>query len=257
MQKLYEVMKRWGLTISITKTKMMAVGSREAQECRLSANGEEVEVVGEFKYLGSILNSDGSGKRDIEEPIAKASRAYGLLKPSVFSNKSLSLKTKRMVYKATVLSTLFYGSETWTTKRFLTRKLESFNNRCLRDILNINRAQQRTHHITSSEVRERIGLQQLIEEMIMERQIQWLGRLARMEEHRMPRQALFGQLRKTRPFHGVKMSWKDRVKRDMTSLRIFAHWFDMAQDRKKWYEKYHQSMERLVNDRLHREEAKR
>ena len=44
MQKLYEVMKRWGLTISTTKTKMMAEGSREAEECPLSVNGEEVEV---------------------------------------------------------------------------------------------------------------------------------------------------------------------------------------------------------------------
>ena len=69
----------------------------------------------------------------------------------------------------------------------------------------------------SRRVRERIGLQQLMEEMIMERQMQWLGHLARMEDHRMPIQALFRQLRKTRPFHGVKMRWKDRAKRDMTS----------------------------------------
>ena len=44
--------------------------------------------------------------------------------------------------------------------------------------------------------------------------------MVRMPDTRMPKQALFGYLKKARPFHGVKMRWKDRVRRDMTSLNI-------------------------------------
>ena len=51
----------------------------------------------------------------------------------MFRDKNLSLATKRLVYKAVVMATLLYRSETWTTKRDAVRKLEVFHNRCLRD----------------------------------------------------------------------------------------------------------------------------
>ena len=47
------------------------------------------------------------------ERIAKASKAFGALRMPVFRDSNLSLKTKRLVYKAVVL----YGSDTWTTRR--------------------------------------------------------------------------------------------------------------------------------------------
>ena len=62
--------------------------------------------------------------KEVKERIAKASRAFGVLKEPVFRDKNLSLATKRLVYKAVVLATLLYGSETWTTKRDAVRKLE-------------------------------------------------------------------------------------------------------------------------------------
>ena len=57
-------------------------------------------------------------------------------------NGSSSQKTKRMVYCAAVLGVLLYGAETWATKRVSTQKVEGFNNRCLRRIMNITRAEQ-------------------------------------------------------------------------------------------------------------------
>ncbi len=83
-----------------------------------------------------------------EERIAKAFRAFGALKEPVFRDKNLSLATKKLVYKAVVLATLLYGSETWTTKRDAVRKLEVFHNRCLRGILGISAMQQRMEHIS-------------------------------------------------------------------------------------------------------------
>ena len=65
------------------------------------------------------------------------------MKKPVFKDKNLSLKTKKLVYKAVVLDVLLYESETWTTKRDATKKLEVFHNRCLREILGITCAQQR------------------------------------------------------------------------------------------------------------------
>ena len=73
----------------------------------------------------------------------------------------------------------------------------------------------------------------------------------------MPKCALFGCLEKTRPCHGVKLRWKDRVKRDMVSLGMFSGWYEAAQDRKLWRNMYSDIVERSVEERIRRENERR
>ena len=59
--------------------------------------------------------------------------------------------------------------------------------------------------LRTSQMREMFGMKKLVGEMVMLRQMRWLGYLAKMDGSRMPKKALFGRLSKARPFHGVKM----------------------------------------------------
>ena len=70
--------------------------------------------------------------------------------------RQTSVPTKTLVYNAVVLGVLLYGSETWTTTRNITRKLDSFHNRCLRGILGITSEQQRMERITSIQIAKRL-----------------------------------------------------------------------------------------------------
>ena len=108
----------------------------------LRLDGGEVECVTEFKYLGSIVEAKGGIAQEVGERIAKTSKALCALWEPIFRDSSLSLRTKRNMYKAVVLGVLLYGSETWTTKRDAVRRLEVFHNRCLKRILGITTAQQ-------------------------------------------------------------------------------------------------------------------
>ena len=253
MLKLFEVTSRWDLTVSVPKTKVMVIGRGEEVQLPLQVGDIQLEAVSHFKYLGSILHQNGLSESDVKERIARASRTFGMLRKPIFNNKSLSVPTKRTVYRAVVLSTLLYGSEIWTTKRTLTQKLESFHNRCLRGIFGITRVQQHTERISSAHVRELFSMKEMIEELVMLRRMQWLGHLARMPDARMPKQILFGRLQRSRPFHGVRMRWKDRVKKDMVALTVLSHWYVAAQDRKLWHDRYCAGMERAVERRIVRE----
>ena len=131
----------WGLTVSIGKTKGMATGDnlREEDVAPVQVEGGEIEMVDHFTYLGSTLSRDGDVMEDVKCRIAKASRAFGCLRGAIFNNPMLSLTTKRMVYRAMVLSVLLYGAETWTLKAEHVRRLNTFHNRCVRTIPGITR----------------------------------------------------------------------------------------------------------------------
>ena len=100
----------------------------------ISIGGDTIESVPEFRYLGSIVEAHGEILKEVEDRIARASRAFGTLCRPVFQDNKLSLETKRMVYRAVVMGVLLYGAEAWENRRIVTKKLESFNNKCLRRI---------------------------------------------------------------------------------------------------------------------------
>ena len=133
------------------------------------------------------------------------------------------------------MGVLLYGAEAWVSKRAATRKLETFNNKCLRRILGIKKAQQRSGHITSAEVRRRFGMEEVLEDVVAAKRLHWAGHIARMEDCRMPKRLLFGWFPQKRPAHGTKRRWRDRVRKDMKCFGIEeSSWFHEAQDRRHW-----------------------
>ena len=66
MNALFSVTGRWGLTISAPKTKALVVSRTNSMIPELQFNSETVEMVNEFKYLGSVLHSNGLADVDIK-----------------------------------------------------------------------------------------------------------------------------------------------------------------------------------------------
>ena len=118
----------WGTTVNINKTKGMAVGCHleDSDVAPVQVEGGSIEMVEDFPYLGSNISSDGELKKEISCRIAKAARAFGSLRKSIFQDQNLSVSTKRAVYRAVVMSVLLYGAETWAIKAEHIRRLKSF-----------------------------------------------------------------------------------------------------------------------------------
>ena len=127
-------------------------------------------------------------------------------------DRDLKLETKRSDYQACVLSVLLYGSECWTPFNKHLRKLDAFYHRCIRTILGISNLQQWSQHITAFEIRQRWGDLETATDKVAKRRLEWLGHLACMPNHRIPKQALFGLLPQTHPRVGPRKRWRDVIR---------------------------------------------
>ena len=136
-----------------------------------------------------------------------------------------------MVYRSCVLSSLLYGSETWTPYARQERRMNSFHLRCLKRILGIC-WQQKVPHV---EVLRRAGLCS-IQATLAERRLKWLGHVHRMADSRLPKQVLYGELVQGKRKRGGQMKrFKAQVKLDLEVFGISpASWTQLAEDRSKW-----------------------
>ena len=72
-------------------------------------NGEPLEEVDYFKYLGSQVSADGGCERDVVHRMNEGYRTWGTLK-SLLSNRGLGIKIKKCLYEEVIVPTAFYGA---------------------------------------------------------------------------------------------------------------------------------------------------
>ena len=138
------------------------------------------------------------------------------LSKRVWENNKLTINTKMSVCNACVLSALLYRSETWTTYAHQERRLNNFHLRCLRRILGIS-WQDRVPNI---EVLRQVNTFSMFA-ILSQRRLRWLGHVHRMEDGRLPKDVLYGELATgARPIGPPKLRFKDVCKVDMKTAKI-------------------------------------
>jgi len=138
-------------------------------------------------YLGSNISRLGNCEKRCTLRIGKASSVFGRL-VNIWKSNSISLPVKVKLYESLVISTLLYGTELWPLPVTQMKKLEATHHKFQRRLLGITRKDQ----VRNEEIRKKTGLQELI---IKERRLRWLGHVLRMENSRIPRQAIQWELR--------------------------------------------------------------
>ncbi|VDO77485.1 unnamed protein product [Schistosoma margrebowiei] len=103
---------------------------------RITIDGEDLEDVKTFTYLGSIIDEHGGSDADVKARIQKAAAAYLQLK-NVWNPKQLSTHINVRIFNTNVKTVLLYGAETWRTKKAIIQKIRVIINSCLRKILRI------------------------------------------------------------------------------------------------------------------------
>ena len=237
--------KEYGLTISIKKTQVMGLNIPAPPE--LYIDNQLLEAVDIFPYLGSIIAANSSLDPEIKHRISKASSTLARLSKRVWENKKLTTATKMKVYQACVLSTLLYGSESWTTYTTQENCLEVFHMASLRRILGIKWQDK----VTNIKVLEESGMLSIHSHLI-KRRLRWIGHVRRMQDGRIPKDVMFGQLKEGKRRRGrPKLRHKDVIKRDLNKIKIdHTKWENEAADRKVWKSHCKEGIKTAECDRL-------
>ena len=126
----------------------------------------------------------------------------------------INLNTKMKFYNACVLYTLLYGAEYWSLTERDEARLDAFDMRCQRKILQITWLQHKTNHYVRS-----LTKQPQLTNIIRNRRLKWFGHVLRMDPGRIPRTLYLwdpthGKRKRGRP----RTMWKDVIQRDLKTL---------------------------------------
>ena len=112
LMKVKEESEKVGLKLNIQKTKIMAFGTITSWEI----DGETVETVSDFIYLGFKITADGDCSHEIKRCLLLGRKVMTNL-DSIFKSRDITLPTKVRLVKAMVFLVVMYGCESWTVKK--------------------------------------------------------------------------------------------------------------------------------------------
>ena len=112
LMKVKQEIEKVGLKLSIQKTKIMASGPITSWQI----DGETVETVSDFIFLGSKITADGDCSHEIIRLLFLGRKVMANL-DSILKSRYISLLTKVHLVKAMVFPVVMYGCESWTIKK--------------------------------------------------------------------------------------------------------------------------------------------
>ena len=121
MMKVKEESEKAGLKLNIQKTKIMASGSITSWEI----DGETMETVTDFIFLGSKITADGDCSHEIKRCLLLGRRAMTNL-DSILERRDITLSAKVHLVKAMVFPVVMYGCESWTVKKAERQRIDGF-----------------------------------------------------------------------------------------------------------------------------------
>ena len=112
LMKVKEESEKVGLKLNIQKTKIMAFSPITSWPI----DGETVETVTDFIFLGSKITTDGDCSHEMKRCLLLGRKAMTNL-DSVFKSRDITLPTKVHLVKGMVFPVVMYGCESWTIKK--------------------------------------------------------------------------------------------------------------------------------------------
>ena len=132
LMKLKEESKKSGLQLRIQKTKIMASDPITSWQI----NGETMETVRQFIFLGSKITADGDCSHEIKRCLLLGLKTMANL-DSILKSRVITLITNIHIVKAKVFPVVTYRCESWTIKKAECQRIDAFEMWCWRRLLTV------------------------------------------------------------------------------------------------------------------------
>ena len=132
LMKAKEESEKVGLKFNVQETKIMVSGPITS----FQTDGETMETVIDFVFLGSKITADGDCSHEIKRHLLLGRKAMTNI-DSIFKSRNITLPTKVYLVKTMVFLVVMYGYESWTIKKAEHRRTDAFELWCWRRLLRV------------------------------------------------------------------------------------------------------------------------
>ena len=167
LMKVKEESEKAGLKLNIQKTKIMA----SAPITSWLIDGETMETLTDFYFLGSEITADGDYSHEIKRHFLLLRKAMTNL-DSILKSRDITLPTKVHLVKATVFSMVMYGCESRSIKKAECRRIDAFELWCWKRLLRVPWTAR-----SNQPILEYISLGYSLEGLMLKLKLQYFGHL--------------------------------------------------------------------------------
>jgi len=198
-----------GLKFNIHTTKIMASGPITSWDI----DGETVETVADFIFLGSKITADGDCSNEIKRRLLLGRKVMTNL-DSIFKSRDISLPTKLHLVKAMFSPVVMCGCERWTIKKVEHQRIDAFELWCWRRLLKIPWTARRSNQSILKEINPDYYS---LEGLMLKLKLQSFGHLMQ-RVHSLEKTLMLGKTEGRRRRGRQRMRWLDGI----------TNWTDMS-----------------------------